>query len=314
MDRKICSECGTENESDYIYCKNCGTLLTSPTKPAEPENKQPEHEFIAETAPAPKTAPEFASQAAEPKAEQSSFRPAPEAAEPAFSPAPPVYNTENGNTGYAQSGAPSPDGIPQEEIALFIGKKAAVIMPKFIKMEITNSKTSWCWPAALLGFFFGSMGAALWFYYRKMYKPAALLTVIGAVINIVTAALTFNSGSVDFTALYRSILAGDAQSIINAFKTLGDSSTVLDFIATAISNAADLATCILTGLYGYYLYKEHCIKSINRFRMSIPDRRYYTMGLASVGGVSGGMLAVGIICMIVVSNLITVLTSVVSML
>lgn len=158
------------------------------------------------------------------------------------------------------------------------------------------------------------MGAALWFYYRKMYKPAALLTVIGAVINIVTAALTFNSGSVDFTALYRSILAGDAQSIISAFKSLNDSSTVLDLIATAISNAADLVTCILTGLYGYYLYKEHCIKSINRFRMSIPDRRYYTMGLASVGGVSGGMLAVGIICMIVVSNLITILTSVISML
>ena len=189
-----------------------------------------------------------------------------------------------------------------------------MIMPKFIKMEITNSKTSWCWPAALLGFFLGPMGAALWFYYRKMYKPAALLTVIGAVINIVTAALTFNSGSVDFTALYRSILAGDAQSIISAFKSLSDSSTVLDLIATAISNAADLVTCILTGLYGYYLYKEHCIKSINRFRMSIPDRRYYTMGLASVGGVSGGMLAVGIICMIVVSNLITVLTSVISML
>lgn len=313
MDRKICSECGTENENDYIYCKNCGALLTAAPKP---ENEQPEHKLTAEAAPAPKTVPESTAQETVPKTEQSSFRPAPapEAAEPAFKPVPPVYNTENGNTGYTQSGAPAPDGIPQEEIALFIGKKSVVIMPKFIKMEITNSKTSWCWPAALLGFFLGPMGAALWFYYRKMYKPAALLTVIGAVINIVTAALTFNSGSVDFTALYRSILAGDAQSIISAFKSLSNSSTVLDLIATAISNAADLVTCILTGLYGYYLYKEHCIKSINRFRMSIPDRRYYTMGLASVGGVSGGMLAVGIICMIVVSNLITVLTSVISML
>lgn len=49
MDKKICSECGTENESDYIYCKNCGTLLTSPTKPAEPApaKAEPEHEFIA---------------------------------------------------------------------------------------------------------------------------------------------------------------------------------------------------------------------------------------------------------------------------
>lgn len=282
MDKKICSECGTENENDYIYCKNCGALLTAAAKP---ENEQPEHKLTAEAAPAPKTVPESTAQETVPKTEQSSFRP-----------------------------APAPDGIPQEEIALFIGKKSVVIMPKFIKMEITNSKTSWCWPAALLGFFLGPMGAALWFYYRKMYKPAALLTVIGAVINIVTATLTFNSGSVDFTALYRSILAGDAQSIISAFKSLNDSSTVLDLIATAISNAADLVTCILTGLYGYYLYKEHCIKSINRFRMSIPDRRYYTMGLASVGGVSGGMLAVGIICMIVVSNLITILTSVISML
>ena len=36
MDKKICSECGTENESDYIYCKNCGTLLPAAAKPAAP--------------------------------------------------------------------------------------------------------------------------------------------------------------------------------------------------------------------------------------------------------------------------------------
>ena len=132
MDKKICSECGTENENDYIYCKNCGALLTA--------------------APKPETVPESTAQETVPKTEHSSFRPAPapEAAAPAFKPVPPVYNTENGNTGYTQSGAPAPDGIPQEEIALFIGKKSVVIKPKFIKMEITNSKTSWCWPAALL--------------------------------------------------------------------------------------------------------------------------------------------------------------------
>lgn len=55
MDRKICSECGTENENDYIYCKNCGALLTAAAKP---ENEQPEHKLTAEAAPAPKTAPE----------------------------------------------------------------------------------------------------------------------------------------------------------------------------------------------------------------------------------------------------------------
>ena len=42
MDKKICSECGTENENDYIYCKNCGALLTAAPKP---ENEQPEHKL-----------------------------------------------------------------------------------------------------------------------------------------------------------------------------------------------------------------------------------------------------------------------------
>lgn len=292
MDKKICSECGTENESDYIYCKNCGTLLTSPTKPAEPEpaKAEPEHEFIAQTAP-------------ELKAEQ-----------PSFQPAPPVYNTANGSAGYTPDSSPITDGIPQEELALFIGKKSAVIMPKFIKMEITNSKVSWCWPAAILGFLFGPMGAALWFFYRKMYKTGALLAVIGALINIIVAALTFNTTSADYTMLYRSFLSGDMQSVLNALSSIGSTSTLLDVIADVISSAADLATCILTGLFGYYLYKEHCIKAINNFRMSISDRRYYTMGLASVGGVSGGMLAVGIICIIVVNNLTSAVTAVISML
>ena len=216
--------------------------------------------------------------------------------------------------GYTPDSSPITDGIPQEELALFIGKKSAVIMPKFIKMEITNSKVSWCWPAAILGFLFGPMGAALWFFYRKMYKTGALLAVIGALINIIVAVLTFNTTSADYTLLYRSFLSGDMQSVLNALSSIGSTSTLLDVIADVISSAADLATCILTGLFGYYLYKEHCIKVINNFRMNISDRRYYTMGLASVGGVSGGMLAVGIICIVVVNNLTSAVTAVISML
>lgn len=289
MDKKICSECGTENESEYIYCKNCGTLLTSPAKSAEaaePEKKEPETEFISQTPPEPQNAPNQ----------------------------PPVYNNSgNGDTGYTPNNGFVTDGIPQEELALFIGKKSAVIMPKFIKMEITNSKVSWCWPAALLGFFFGPMGAALWFFYRKMYKTGALLAVIGAVVNIIVAALTFNTNSADFSFLYRSFLSGDLQTVINALSKIGDTTSVLDIIANVINNVADLAACILTGLFGYYTYKEHCIKAINNFRMNISDRRYYTMGLASVGGVSGGMLAVGIICIIVVTNLTSAVTAVLSL-
>ena len=38
------------------------------------------------------------------------------------------------------------------------------------------------------------------------------------------------------------------------------------------------------------------------------DPRYYRIGLASVGGVSGGMVAVGIVCIIVASNISTLIT------
>ena len=37
MDKKICSECGVANESEYIYCKNCGAPLTKPAVQEEPE-------------------------------------------------------------------------------------------------------------------------------------------------------------------------------------------------------------------------------------------------------------------------------------
>ena len=38
MDKKICPDCGTENEKEYIYCKNCGTPLKS--KPSAEEKPQ----------------------------------------------------------------------------------------------------------------------------------------------------------------------------------------------------------------------------------------------------------------------------------
>lgn len=90
-----------------------------------------------------------------------------------------------------------------------------------------------------------------------MYKTGALLAVIGALINIIVAALTFNTTSADYTLLYRSFLSGDMQSVLNALSSIGSTSTLLDVIADVISSAADLATCILTGFSDIT-----CIKSI----------------------------------------------------
>lgn len=41
MDKKICPDCGTENEKEYIYCKNCGTPLKSePSAEEKPQAAQ----------------------------------------------------------------------------------------------------------------------------------------------------------------------------------------------------------------------------------------------------------------------------------
>ena len=178
-------------------------------------------------------------------------------------------------------------------------------MPKFTSMEFSGSKVSWCWPAALLGFFFGPMGAAIWFLYRKMYKIGALLLVLGAALTFFLAALSYNPSAVETDDLFDAFTSGDVDLLDDLL--IGEE-TVLSRVADLIDMATGVACCILSGIFGFYAYKEHCVKAIRNYRMTGIDPRYYRIGLASVGGVSGGMVAVGIVCIIVASNISTLIT------
>ncbi|MEE1330132.1 MAG: zinc ribbon domain-containing protein [Acutalibacteraceae bacterium] len=288
MDKKICSECGTENEQEYIYCKNCGALLgTAKTEP----QKAPAVEFISDK----KTEPEYRnteSETANPQGDQRQY-----------------YGTQY--TPYSSSSY-TIGGIPAEEAALFVGKKSAEIMPKFIRMEITRSKVSWCWPAAILGFFFGPMGAALWFLYRKMYKIGTVLLVAGAVLTCIFGAMNYGTDSQTVKNIIDSF-AGSVVFLPELIDEAASETTVLGVIASALESITDLASGIIAGVLGFYVYKEHCVKSILNFRNSCPDSRYYKIGLASVGGVSGGMLAAGLVCIVVVNNAVSLVTALISM-
>ena len=271
MDKKICPECGTENEQEYIYCKNCGTPLDC--KKAEP----------AENADG-RFASDENSQAGNQTAEE-------KAAEP-----------QSGNGYY---------GAPYTPYASSL-YTIAEITPKFIRMEITRSKVSWCWPAAILGFFFGPMGAALWFMYRKMYKIGTVLLAAGAVLTCVFGAMNYGTDSQTVKSIIDSI-AGGAVSLPNLIDEAARETTVLSVIASALESVTDLASGVLAGIFGLYAYKEYCVKSIINFRSNCQDSRYYKMGLASVGGVSGGMLAVGLVCIVVVNNAVSLVTALISM-
>ena len=256
MNYNICPRCGTENESEYTYCKNCGTLLST----------------VKETENGTYTNQNYST------------------------PQPPVNGFQFGD-------------ITTEEMTLFIGKKSHNILPKFAKMEITNSKISWCWPVAILSLFFGALGASLWFFYRKMYKHAALLAVIGAVISILTTVLT-GSVTPDLTEMFADVLeSGDISAILNAFNNIPPSKAIIYTVSTLISDLSDIIVFILCGLFGYNIYKNHCIEKIKNYKMYQSNSPYYKLGLSSIGGVSGGMLALGFVIMFVTSNLSSLLTT-----
>ena len=272
MDNKICPECGTENEPQYPYFKNCGINLNA--EAASPVTAEPQEQPHADN-----------------RNQQSGYG----------------YNYNP----YGAYNGGSIEGVPNEEVELFVGKKSYSIMPKFIKMEITRSKTSWCWPPAILGFFFGPLGAALWFFYRKMYKPAAILAAIGAVVDIIYAVLTMNYVDTYSEALFNSLDTATLADIIEAF---GNMATSVPYIlATALNNIATVATFVLTGLFGFSLYKNHCISKIKGFKLYNADPMYYRLGLTSLGGTSGGMLTLGIVIMLASSSISEFVTSIISL-
>jgi len=282
MNKNICPECSTENEQEYIYCKNCGSPLEQ-----SPEDTKEATE-TTESAPEPVYQPPQQNNNADYTQPDSNTR----------------YTQQTQNNGYSQyanapfgnsGGVDFIDGIPKEEISLFIGRKVFEIMPKFNKMELTQSKFSWCWPAAILGFLMGPMGSALWFFYRKMYKPAVILSVIGGIITLITTILTIGTTDIDLEAFINAFTSGNFDAAVDSISSSG---SIYSVIANFIDEISSIASCIVCGIFGYYIYKNHCVNKIHSFRSVQADQRYYRFGLANIGGVSGGMLGLGFVVML----------------
>ncbi len=201
------------------------------------------------------------------------------------------------------------DGVSSEEMVTFIGKKAADFMPKFSKMQLTKSKIAWTWPAAILGYIFGPMGSALWFFYRKMYKPAIILSVIGTVIMVATGLMSQKLDTATIDNAADAFLAGDFEQAMEFFTEINNSISptqkILNGLSTVINELANICAAVFSGLFGMYIYKNHCIKKIKEYRNFQSDQRFYKLGLAAVGGQSGGMLAVGIVMIVAAENIVT---------
>ncbi len=226
-----------------------------------------------------------------------------------------VNTGANNNYSYYKYSNPVPheiDGVLTEEIGTFVGPNRQKIIDKFSKMSITNSKISWCWPAAILSFFFGFFGAAIWLFYRKMYKYGTIALAIAAIILGINTAITYQP-TIDFTeqifnAFYE--LKGSAPNFSAFWELLTQAASSLAAtphmaLSNFINEATTYSATIIYGLFGMYLYKNHTSRRITEYRAINKDSEYYSYGIKAIGGTSSGLAILAIIIAVVLENIIS---------
>lgn len=169
--KSFCTKCGAPLNEGQKFCSSCGTPAGATGEPhfrpaGTPAANQTYQQPVY-TPPQPVTPPYQA--------------PQPQYTAPQPNP---VYQQNTGyqqyngyqqNTGYQQNagGYQQPHQPVDPDLYAFIKTNQASYIPKFQKMQTTNSNTSWNWCSFLFG--------ASWFAYRKMYGIAAVVYVISLV-------------------------------------------------------------------------------------------------------------------------------------
>lgn len=254
---KFCNYCGTENNEQYKFCKQCGSSLETET----PVTNQY------------------------------------------------AYNT---NQQYNPQ-TPYIDGVSYKEMSAFVGKNSHKIIDKFFKMGLADSKISWCWPVAILSFFFGFFGAAFWFLYRKMYKAALIFVALGMVFNIIDLGLTFNSSINIIDDTYNMMTelqqSGDINGAISHFlDMLNNVSADGNFALVNLFNDIEtLLSVVGMGMFSLYFYKNFAVKRIKNIKEQSLEENLYFYTLTARGGVSSGMAALGVAIMYISSGMINII-------
>lgn len=287
MNKCICDVCRTENEMHYEYCKNCGNKLKKNadtnvySKPVTQTNN---------TAYTPISSTASEQQSGVYSANGQS-----------------VYNQHKTQESIIEQtyGITEIDGVKTEDLAAYIGPNSRRIISKFSKMELTGSKVSWCWPAAVWGIL-GPIGIAVWFIYRKMYKLGIILLAIGVLLSgLETFAEGF--GPSRFEEFYSSSEEEYLEEIPELEPDYNENNyaTVIADIAYLLSSFIPIASIIFSGLFSVQAYKKHTIKKIKRYNLVNTTERYHQIGLMNVGGTAAGMAVLGILVAVFLSNTIS---------
>ena len=289
MNKKFCHHCGKENDIENTFCPDCGTRLFDV---ANDDN-------IA-----------YDLERGQPPAYNQCSQ----------SPPPPVGYTQPPVGEYRQSEVDF-DGVSGTELYAYTGSDR--IMDKFTSMHLSNSKVSWCWPVAVLSFFFGFFGAAFWFLYRKMYKVAVILIAAGVIFQCAGYLVTGEVAEAEqFVAAGQNMTSGseylssetESEEYVvdftyNLYST--DDQTPAQMLWNALESALAIILTVLCGLFSLNIYKEHCIRKIKDYRVNNAGSTYYYYRLATVGGHIGTMILLAVLGYIVLESILTAVFAVI---
>lgn len=153
-------------------------------------------------------------------------------------------------------------GFRAEQLAELVGNNAAYYLPRFRKMSRDGSKISWNWAAFLI--------PCNWLLYRKNLLWGGLSLAFWTVLNLFSQ-VAFNQMPTNLTTAdqvlsYRWVLA-----------------------ILLVTLLAQLAICVLSGLFGNYLYMQNIFKKAEQLKHN--PRPPFERDFRLAGGVSFALAA-----------------------
>ena len=252
MNNKFCRYCGTENNSDYIYCKRCGKPLSNESGNNSTANQG--NGYSNGNAPYGNGNP--------------------------YSNAPYGNGYSNGNP---YSNAPfftlpeTIDGVNTEDVALFLGKDSRKYLAVFANIEAKRS-SGVNLLVLLLSALVSPFFAAFWFMHKRMNK-------IGLFLFLLLSAFQFGYLIATFSVLGEVLSAFTIETLPEELMVLMASKLESNSMLSALSSVYQLVSllvAIISGLFANKWYKNHAISTIKS--ITAENEEGYKRALVQKGG------------------------------
>lgn len=178
-------------------------------------------------------------------------------------------------------------GQRTEEVKAFVGSdpSSAALNRKLIDTEISGSSLHWCWPVFLFAML-DPVFAAIWFFYRKMYRNGTLIALAGLLLAAASVVLNLDVEVALWQDIIKSWLSaasiGDFTSNLQNIVSQLPTSDSFGSMVTALVDLCSMAVSVAAALFAVGMYKGH-IRKVFTAKPEI-KKNYHT--LASAGGVS----------------------------